>query len=425
MGNTQSSQDSKKKSLGQIVDYVATNYILTQNFQDMKNLSDLKYCDNLVILTSNIIANHLSDLDVEFLAQRTKSGVEVNEMTKQKVLYLNKDDLTNLDVRNKIQKKRLCIGIAKFYIKIAHLFAAVVTTINPIYTWKGAAGDKQKVDLMHKQDIPKDAKVSTERINLCSERINALINNQDFNVSNGGVITVKPKFCSINLNSDNTTKTLFEEPGIPELQFLYYDKYNYSEGGYTGMSGKMAKTYEDDVKKFYTIFTGNKKVPDAIKTFGDIKLKDFHRGEGCKGFDVKTAAQPGVPQVSKGPYTKAYTGSLKEKLFSDYANHVKQMTQTATTNQDALLRVIDQLFVFNVNPQTLKKEVVINPKLDETNLQTIVENTRNLIIKLYLTCEQDFLKGLEIFEGIVEKQIMDTSKEQIQDLEETIEQVVA
>ena len=201
----------------------------------MKNLSDLKYCDNLVILTSNIIANHLSDLDVEFLAQRTKSGVEVNEMTKQKVLYLNKDDLTNLDVRNKIQKKRLCIGIAKFYIKIAHLFAAVVTTINPIYTWKGAAGDKQKVDLMHKQDIPKDAKVSTERINLCSERINALINNQDFNVSNGGVITVKPKFCSINLNSDNTTKTLFEEPGIPELQFLYYDKYNYSEGGYTGM----------------------------------------------------------------------------------------------------------------------------------------------------------------------------------------------
>ena len=53
----------------------------------MKNLSDLKYCDDLVILTSNIIANHLSDLDVEYLAQRTKDGVEINEMTNETGFY--------------------------------------------------------------------------------------------------------------------------------------------------------------------------------------------------------------------------------------------------------------------------------------------------------------------------------------------------
>ena len=44
-----------------------------------------------------------------------------------------------------------------------------------------------------------------------------------------------------------------------------------------------------------------------------------------------------------------------------------------------------------------------------------------MIVDLYLTCENDFLDGLEIFEAIVEKQILDTSKEQIKELEMTIE----
>ena len=59
MGNTQTS-NSSNKSLKQIVDFVATNYILTQNFQDMKKLSDMKYCNNLVILTSKVIDNKLN-----------------------------------------------------------------------------------------------------------------------------------------------------------------------------------------------------------------------------------------------------------------------------------------------------------------------------------------------------------------------------
>ena len=83
MGNTQSNPKTKK-TLSQIIDYIATNYILTQNFQDMTKLSDMKYCNDLVILTSKIISNNLSDLEVQYLAQRIKKGVEINEMTKDK-----------------------------------------------------------------------------------------------------------------------------------------------------------------------------------------------------------------------------------------------------------------------------------------------------------------------------------------------------
>ncbi len=48
MGNNQSQQSIKKNNLFEVVNNIATNYILTQNFKDMQNLvSDLEYCDNL------------------------------------------------------------------------------------------------------------------------------------------------------------------------------------------------------------------------------------------------------------------------------------------------------------------------------------------------------------------------------------------
>ena len=97
------------------------------------------------------------------------------------------------------------------------------------------------------------------------------------------------------------------------------------------------------------------------------------------------------------------------------------MMVTTEKNQNKLLSVIDKMFVFSINPETKLKEVVINPKMDEKALQEIVETTRKIIIELYLKCENDFLEGLEIFEAIVEKQILDTSKEQIKELEATIE----
>jgi hypothetical protein len=413
MGNAQSGT-KKKKTLSQIIDYIATNYILTQNFQDMTKLSDMKYCNDLVILTSKIIANNLSDLEVQYLAQRIKKGVEINEMSKDNVIYLDKENLKKLDVHNKTQKRRLCIAIAKYYVKVAHVFAAIVTTINPTYTYKDSTGEKQQLSLMEKQLLPKNAETKIKRINICSQRLNALINNQDFNVSQDTPVTIKPKFCSINYDEATETSRKFSaEPGIPELEKLYYNEYNYDQGGFTGMTNKMRKNiYEKDVESFYKTFTGNSKLPvdsngkNTIKTFSQIPLRDFHKSKGCE---------------KNGVFAKGYEGTLKEKLFKQYAEHVKKMMATTEKNQNKLLSVIDKMFVFSINPQTQLKEVVINPKMDEKALQEIVGTSRKLIVELYLKCENDFLEGLEIFEAIVEKQILDTSKEQIKELETTIE----
>ena len=426
MGNAQQkSSDSAtapKKSLAQIVDYVAANYILTMNFEDMKKLADMNYCNNLVILTSKVISNNLSNLEIEYLSQRLKDGKEINEMTKDNVIYLNKKNLDNLDVKNSTQKRRLCIGIAKHYVKVAHIFAAIATTINPTMTYTDPSGQQVNADLSQKMLIPEDANVKIKRINLCSQRINALINNQDFNKSSSSssdqTITIKPKFCDINLEKGTTnSRTLVSEPGIPELEKLYYDVYDYDQGGFTGMSDKMRKeVYEKDVETFYKAFSGYSSIPvDAngnktIKKFSDISLKDYHKSEGCK-YD--------------GVYNKSYSGSLKDKLFKSYAEHINKMMETTTNNQNKLLAIIDELFSFNVDPLSGKKQIVVNPKLSEQKLQEVVETTRKIIIELYLTCEKQFLEGLEIFEAIVEKQILDTSKEQIKELEKVVSNTIA
>lgn len=421
MGNSTSTQQTNSAQSGKLaqeIDYIAANYITTQNFRDMERLADIEHCNNLVIMTADLIANNLNDLDVKYLAQRLKEGVEINEMTEGSVVYFKKGNIEQMDVSNQTTKRRLCIGIAKFYVKVAHLFAAIVTTVNPIYVYKDAYGSTVKIPLLQKANIPKEAQTKIQKYNICSKRLNALINNQDFDAPADSKVTVAPKFCDMNYDKTRgKDRNLFEEPGIPELEKLYYDEYDYDQGGFKGMSEKMRKeVYEKDVLTFYQAFTGNKNIPltdqgkPIVKKFSDILLRDYHKSKGCK---------------KDGVYTKQYSASLKNKLFSDYANHIKNMMNNTTANQDKLVAILETMFARAINPQTQRKEVIINPQMTEDLLQGLVEKARGTIVELYATCEDDFVKGLELFEAIVEKQIMDTSQAQIKTLEDTLQDSLA
>ena len=478
MGNAQSNNNNnnnKKKTFDQIIDYVASNYILTQNFKDMENLSNMDYCNKLVILTSKIVEKNLTDLEIAFLAQRLQKGVEINQMDKDKLTFFERKDFERLDVSNKTQKRRMCIGIAKFYVKIAHVFAAIVTTINPIYKFKGnnsnennvhmpmpmpmpstnmpmpvpmpaantpmpvtmpapivpapivpnanahmqdedgeeliSGGDnEQKVDITQKHNIPENASVNIDRINICSKRINALLNGENYMVDSSKSVKVNPKFCDIKGDS------LSSESGIPELEKLYFDKYDYDNGGFVGMTDKMRKeVYEKDVIEFYKVFTGiNTDTPvdeqgKPIKTFSQIKLHNYNKLEGCK---------------ANGSLNKPYTGTLKESLFAKYAEHIKDMMEKAKKSQQNLLTIIDRLFEFVYNEDTQKKEIIIKSDLTEEGLNKVVEDTRKIIIELYVNCELDFSEGLKIFEDIVYKTIKDTTIAQIKNIDTDKNQIL-
>ena len=85
-------------------------------------LNSDKNCDKLIILTADIIAKYLKQSDIEYLSHRIENGLEVDQLTNEDVIFLNKNNLNELDVEDPKKKERLCIGIAKFYVKIAHLY---------------------------------------------------------------------------------------------------------------------------------------------------------------------------------------------------------------------------------------------------------------------------------------------------------------
>jgi len=414
--NPNDSAEKKFDNFYEIVDYIATYYILTMDFQSLSKLSEHEYCDNLVVLTSDIIKKYFNDMDITYLAQRVSNGLEVNELTTENVSFFNKDQLNNLDISNdknkSIKKKRVCLGIAKFYVKIAHIFSAIIMTINPIYKYKDANGNIVKNTLMEKDKIPKNVKRKVYKMNICDNRIRALNRGDNYNHIEGDKTKIHPKVCDFNVDTNGTVKTLADEPGIKELMTLYLDdNYDYSTGAFTGMSDATKKLFMRDLKTFYTAFTGKPDMPPEITKFSDIKLRDFNSINGCQG---ETPALKNVYSINKN-----------EKLFKQYADNINKMINSASSKQSELLDIINILFTYVLDPYSGKKKIRVNPKLNEATLQKAVEDTRKIIIQLYVKCETDFLEGIKLYEAIVEAKILETTTSQIKNLEKKATKIVA
>ncbi|RLI34292.1 hypothetical protein DRO66_09065, partial [Candidatus Bathyarchaeota archaeon] len=239
------------------LDTLATKYILSQNFQDLRQLSSPEYCNKLIILTADVVKQHLTDKEITYLSTKLEGGLPTSNLKKEKLVYLDtrelqkqnygsaspqKSMLRQLDVQDSEVKDKMCKGIARFYIKIAHLFAAIVKTINPIYRYTDEQGIVHEYSLRNKGKIPPGVKVSLSQPNLCNRRIRALKTPQ----STPGKISAKVTNCDMNrklrrLGVDatqdqylldklpqsqvTTTRTLGDETGVPQLNKLYYDVY--------------------------------------------------------------------------------------------------------------------------------------------------------------------------------------------------------
>jgi hypothetical protein len=417
MGNSVSTsiKESEKKfdNFYEVIDYIATYYILTSDFQSLSRLTEKEYCDKLVILTSDIIERFFNTMNITYLAQRVKKGSIINELNKENLIFLSKDNLESLDISNdelkNIKKKRVCIGIAKFYIKIAHIFAAIVMTINPLYSYKDENGNIKEVPMLEKDKIPKNVDKKLKRFNICDNRIKALRKGMEEDIDDKDSISLKPLICNINNLDNSTLKNLENEPGIPELIRLYLDdEYDYSNGEFKGMSLETEKEYKKDLKLFYKAFTGNDEMPDNIKKFSDISLRDYKSYEGCKN----------------NLYNEKYIVKKKDKLFIEYSKNIREMIENASNNQQKLLSIINELFSYVIDPYSNKKVIRINPKLNEELLQKAIIKARKLIIELYIKCEEDYIKGVKIFQAIVETKIIETTQKQIENLEKKASKIL-
>ena len=232
-------------------------------------------------------------------------------------------------------KQDTCDKLAMFYIQIAHIYAVISLTLQPT---------------------------------LC----------EDESIKS----TKKQKFCI-----NKKQKDYKQGEGIQELMHLYYDsEYNPKTGEFKGMTEKTKQIFEQNLKDFYTSFTGNLIMPSNIKQFSDIKLHHYD-----------TLNLPKQP--------KQYDTT---SLFTQYSEHLKNMMLHVVKKQTELINILNRIFIVEENGVT-----TINPKLNEMNVQDIMIETRNCIVELHLKYEDDYNEGLKMHEAIVETLIFLTLTNEI------------
>ena len=343
------------------------------NFQSLRKMHDKTYCNKLTGLTSTLIAKYFKSKDIHYLLDRVKYGFNTEKEEEEEI---DKDK----EEEEIINKQQICNNISIFYVKIAHIFAAIIIALNPKYVFTNKEGKQIIIDIHNKSKLPKDVKPEIQNMGLCNHLINIL------NVKN---LTDKPKFCSINKND----KTLNE---IPEFMDLYYDSnYNPKTGNFEGLSNKMKNIFKKDLTHFYFHFTGNIIMPDSIKKFSDIKLKQYDSLNLCKNYKIEPT-------------------HYRNKLFAKYAANLKEMMIFVNNKQTQLLNILDKLFI------TVNHNVKINPAINEQNIDNIITSTRDHLIELYLKCEDDFTYNIKLHEAIIESLIILTTDNQIINLNELL-----
>ena len=77
----------------------------------------------------------------------------------------------------------------------------------------------------------------------------------------------------------------------------------------------------------------------------------------------------------------------------------------------SLNKVLDQLFTtYSDSSLTRKDRITLQPDLTRAKLAKIIEETRNILTNLYITCENDFNKGVKLLNKIVKYRFTELQK---------------
>jgi hypothetical protein len=305
MGNqlTIGLNDSEKVSLNAL----ASDYIFSMNHVDMEKLQDVEKCNKLI----------------KVISERIEKSIPLSEIKKVFEQMQTKRDM-----------KEAPIAIATFYVKIAHVYSAIVKTLNPTN-------------------------------NLC---IRSPIRERQVPL---GDLT----------NKKEGSKGNFVP--LIELDMLYNDyQYDLESGEFKGRSNKMNKLYNQHLKSFYTGFTGSPTMDYKIKSFSDIPIGSYAKKVQPKCEDVAC-------------------------LFEQYAVNLSNSIHIASEAYENLTAIMDEMF---------SSEHIIRSDLTEQHLTNIVSRARKIILELYVECETSYEKGIQIYEAITNKILLETLKGQQNEL---------
>lgn len=131
MGNRQGAPATgPQEQLRSTMKQIASTYILKAPFSELRQLASYnqKQLESYVFLTAEILNKTMSDREIEYLYTDIRGRPKV---TTEPVIFFKTADAKALDVPNAEKKRRLAVGIARFYVRILQLYAAIIDTLDP------------------------------------------------------------------------------------------------------------------------------------------------------------------------------------------------------------------------------------------------------------------------------------------------------
>ena len=135
-----------------LIDKIASEYILSMNFQDMKNMNTEAGCNKMVLVVENILKQHTTEVPVSSLETASQGlfNLAAPPSGEESIFVFPEGDEEEkkiMDVSDAKKKQLICRNIAKFYVQLAHLFSAIIMTVNPKYQYSDG-GETKTIDVM-------------------------------------------------------------------------------------------------------------------------------------------------------------------------------------------------------------------------------------------------------------------------------------
>ena len=169
--------------------------------------------------------------------------------------------------------------------------------------------------------------------------------------------------------------------GLPDLEPLYFDVYDPSAQLYTQMSDAAKIQFEDDIRNFYVGFA-DEEIPSDVSTYADITLSKC-----CQSRDREST-----------------------ELFEKYGHSLADIITSSKKAHSEIYPIMDQILI------EVDGTVTVQPDLNVEQLDALMQNARETIVGEYMENERKYLKGLEMFEAIVEHQLGRTMQNQLANL---------
>jgi len=434
--------------------------IILKEVKFNSSLSDSGKCEKLIIITSEVL-NRLPFRLISYMDRRHKLFSEkyetFNAMDRALLVNTNPEILkeSKLDEPNEFRKRQMCVGLARFYIQIGNLFNAIMTTMRP-YNYENTRRtgpdnfyDMLTFSLLEGRSSSSKDKLRYEMSNMSGfakkqqdmrKRLSSMLKFgemvQDLTPGDG-ICNVQreieqTKITPLTITGSSATETKIKPSMFAMLEELYYDIFHQSSSvnpkspQFIAMTAVMKeKIYRNDVRVLYRIVTGGKEPGPEIETFTDV-AKYVNDNEEIKNW----CNQPS----NKNMKIKVTDELRSDSGFVEYVQHIKDTMYYISKQRKTIVGLLDRVFVtmkksedelreieqtwyksgakryegferddeysrefFKLN---LKYDFFINPNLTDSDLQSITNEARTRIVRLYADSYQRFLKGFQILQKI-------------------------